>query len=113
MTSARTRQGEPEIRVQVLKPEVNGILYPPTGNQEHPARSTAPREECEYVKYHRPRNRPRALRGSASVIGGTGRRRATSAQPGNPREPRLREVAGKATWTTGQLNASTAFFIRF
>ena len=80
-------------------------LYPPTKKQEHPARSTAPAEECEYVKYHRPRDRPRALRGSASVIGGTGRRSATSAQPGNPREPGLREVAGEATRTTGQVNA--------
>ena len=31
---------------------------------------------------------------SAIVIGGTGRRSATSAQPGNPREPGLLEVVG-------------------
>ena len=31
--------------------------------------------------------------------------------PGNPREPRLREITVKATRTTGQVNASyTAFF---
>ena len=104
MTSARTRGGEPGIRAQVLKPEVNGLLYSPARKQEHPARFRASGEECEYVKYHQPRNRPRALRGSASVIGGTGRRSATSAQPGNPREPGLREVAVKAARTTGQVN---------
>ena len=43
-------------------------------------------EECEYVEYNQPRNRPRALRGGAS-----GRRSATSEHPGNPRELRLRE----------------------
>ena len=48
-------------------------------------------EECEYVKYNGPRNRQRALRGGASVIGGTGQRSATSEQSGNPREPGLRE----------------------
>ena len=31
---------------------------------------------------------------SASVIGGTGRKIATSVQPGNPREPGLLEVVG-------------------
>ena len=46
------------------------------------ARSTTPGERY-YVKYHRPRNRPRALRRSASVIGGTGRRSATSAPLGH------------------------------
>ena len=43
-------------------------------------------EECEYVKYNQPRNRPRALRGGAN-----GRRSATSEQPGNPREHELQE----------------------
>ena len=34
--------------------------------------------------------------------------------PGNPREPGLRDVAGKATWTTGQVNARCiAFFFEF
>ena len=80
-------------------------LYPPARKLEHPARSTAPGEECEYVEYHRSRNRSRALRGSASLVGGTGRRSATSAQPRNPREPGLREVAGEAARTTGQVNA--------
>ena len=80
-------------------------LYPPARNQEHPTRSTAPGEECEYVKYCRPRNRPRALRESASVIGGIDRRSATSAQPRNPDKPGLREVTGEATRTTGQVKA--------
>ena len=33
------------------------------------------------MKYHRPRNRPRALRRNTSVIGATGRKSATSAPP--------------------------------
>ena len=47
---------------------------------------------------------------SASVIGGTGRRSATSAQPGNPREP---EFYWRSLETPGQVNASTAVSIRF
>ena len=40
-------------------------------------------------EYHRPRNRPRALRRSASVKGATGRRSATSAPPKHqPRKAR-------------------------
>ena len=45
------------------------------------ARSTAPGEKRWYTKYHRSRNRPRALRRSASVKGATGRRSARSAPP--------------------------------
>ena len=40
---------------------------------------------------------------SASVIGGTGRRSATSAQPGNPREPGF---YWRSLEASGQVNAS-------
>ena len=43
---------------------MNGTLYLPVGKQAtSSARSTALGEERYYVKYHRPRNWPRALRG--------------------------------------------------
>ena len=48
-------------------------------------------EKREYIKYNRPSKWPRALRGGASVIGGTGRRSATSEKPENPRELGLRD----------------------
>ena len=53
------------------------------------ARSTASGEECEYCTSSTTRRRTgrESCKKSASVIGGTGRRSATSAQPGNPGEP--------------------------
>ena len=51
-------------------------------------RSTTPKGERWYVKYHRPRNRPRALQGNASVKGANGRRSATS----SPSELQPREA---------------------
>ena len=48
-------------------------------------------EEREYIKYNRPSKWLRALRGGASVIGGTGRRSATSEKPENTKELGLRE----------------------
>ena len=62
----------------------------------HPARSLRHQDECKYCTpgtTGRGTDRERCKE-NASVIGGTGRRSAASAQPGNPREPRLREVVG-------------------
>ena len=51
----------------------------------------------------RPRNRPRALRRSTDVIGSTGRRSATSAQPGyQSREAGLEESTTAVGRTAGQ-----------
>ena len=61
-----------------------------------PARSLRHQKECEYCTSSttgRETDRERCKK-SASVIGDTGRRSVTSAQPGNPREPELREVVG-------------------
>ena len=64
--------------------------------ENHPARSLRHQEECKYCTSRttgRGTDRERCKE-SASVIGGTGRRSATSAQPGNPKEPGLLEVVG-------------------
>ena len=64
--------------------------------ENHPARSLRHQEECKYCTSSttgRGTDRERCKE-SASVIGGTGRRSATSAQPGNPKEPGLLEVVG-------------------
>ena len=68
-------------------------------------RSTAPGEERWYVKYHRLRNRRRALRRSASVEGAIGRRSATNASSElQPREVglkwsrRLYDLSLKNSW---------------
>ena len=74
MISAKTQGGEPELGL--LQPRVNGGLL------------------CTCKKAGKSSVQPRELRGSASVIGDTGRRSATSAQPRNPREPGLRKVVG-------------------
>ena len=62
----------------------------------HPARSLRHQEECKYCTSSttgRGTDRERCKE-SASVIGGTGRRSATSAQSGNPKKPGLLEVVG-------------------
>ena len=64
--------------------------------ENHPARSLRHQEECKYCTSSttgRGTDRERCKE-SASVIGGTGRRSAASAQPGNPKEPGLLEVVG-------------------
>ena len=90
MTSARTQGGEPGNRVTVLI----CIHLPSTGISS--TRSLRHQEECEYCTssiIDRGTGRERCEE-SASVIGGTGRRSETSAQPGSPREPGVREVVG-------------------
>ena len=90
MTSSRTQRSEPGNRVTVLI----CIHLPSAGISS--ARSLWHQEECEYCTSStagRGTGRERCEE-SASVIGGTGRRSATSAQPENPREPGLREVVG-------------------
>ena len=64
--------------------------------ENHPARSLRHQEECKYCTSSTTgggTDRERCKE-SANVIGGTGRRSATSAQPGHPREPGLLEVVG-------------------
>ena len=90
MTSARTQGSEPGNRVTVLI----CIHLPSAGISS--TRSLRHQEECGYCTsstIDRGTGRERCEE-SASVIGGTGRRSATSAQPGSPREPGLREVVG-------------------
>ena len=85
-------------------------LYPPARKQEHHRPSLQQQAECKYCTSSttgRGSDRERCKE-SASVIGGTGRRSATSAQPGNPREPGF---YWRSSGTPGQVNASTAFFI--
>ena len=89
MASARTRGGEPGNRVTVLicthlrSAEISLARF--RQRQEKSANTSSTtgretgRERCEE---------------SASVIEGPGRRSAMSVQPGNPREPVLREVVG-------------------
>ena len=64
-------------------------------------------ENCTFSTTGRGTYRERCKK-SASVIGGTGQRSATSAQPGNRREPRF---YWRSSETPGHVNASTAFFI--
>ena len=83
-------RGEPGIRVTVLI----CIHLPSAGISS--ARSRRHQEECEYCTSSstgRGTGRERCKE-SASIIGGTSRRSATSAQPGNSREPGLRKVVG-------------------
>ena len=64
--------------------------------ENHPARSRQHQEKCKYCTSSttgRGTDRKRCKE-SASVIGDTGRRSATSAQPGDPKEPGLLEVVG-------------------
>ena len=66
----------------------------PKSRKKDPARSLRHQEKCEYCTSNttgRRTDRERSKEG-ASVVEGTGRRSATSAQPGNPGEPGLREV---------------------
>ena len=66
--------------------------------ENNPARSLWHQEKCKYCTSGttgRGIDRERCKEG-ASIIGGTCRRSATSAQPGNPREPGLLEVAGES-----------------
>ena len=90
-----------------------GLSVPTYRVQEnHPARSLRHQEECKYCTSSaagRGTDRE-SCKETASVIGGTGRRSATSAQPGNPRES---EFYWRSSGTPGQVNASTAFFIWF
>ena len=77
--------------------------------ENHPARSLRHQEEWEYCTSSttgRGTDRKRC-KGSASVIGGAGRRSATSAQLGNPREPGLREVVGD--YRSGEREATQRF----
>ena len=79
--------------------------------ENHPARSLRHQEECEYCTSSttgRGTGRERCKE-SASVLGGTGRRSATSAQPGNPSEPGLREVVGD--YRSGEREVTLRFFI--
>ena len=90
MTSARTQGGEPGNRVTVLI----CIHLPSAGISSTP--SLRHQEECEYFTSSttsRGAGRERCEK-SAKIIGGTGGKSATSAQPGNPRESGLREVVG-------------------
>ena len=90
MTSARTQGGEPGNRVTVLI----CIHLPSAGISS--AGFLRHQEECEYCTSNttdRGTGRERCEE-SASVIGGIGRRSATSAKTGSPRGPGLREVVG-------------------
>ena len=104
MTSARTQRSEPgigyntDLTVPTCRKQEN--RRPGLRHQERSAKTVRlvqlavdDRERCKE---------------SASVIGGTGRRRVTSALPGNPREPR---VYWRSSRTPGQVNTSTAFYI--
>ena len=61
-----------------------------------------------YVEYNWPRNQPKALQESPSVIGDTGRISSRSAQPGNRREPGF---YWRSFETPSQVNASHSVFI--
>ena len=87
MTSARTQGAS-------LESGYSTCLSVPTCRvqKNHPARSLRHHTEWKYCTSSA--TGQKRCKKSASVTEGTGRRSATSAQPGNPREPGLREVVG-------------------
>ena len=89
----RTKPGDVNLDLGYCNPGVNGDPSAPAECRDIIGSVYSTRREVVVRQVHQPRSRSRALRKSASVrIGGTGRRSATSAQPGHrSREAGLEE----------------------